>query len=239
MSEKLRRFLSQFMRVEPVRACVLAARYFYFARLLGRLRVFEGPSDRVSANTVQYNLTAFKRPLLLQRTKVLLQPLSVIETLSRDSRILVVGPRSEDDLLHLGAYGFRDVRGLDLISYSPSIDLGDMHRLPYGDGTFDAILYGWVLVYSDDPQRAAREAVRVVRDGGIIGIGAEHYPDGAAGAAQVNPGYPIGGKRINTAAEHLELFAGHVGQVFFMHDVGARVTQRMSNTCVIFSVKKG
>ena len=164
------------MRLEPVRACVLTLRYFYFAKLLQRMRVLRDASDSVSANTVKYNLTAFKRPLLLRRTRILLRPLSVIETLNRESAILVVGPRSEDDLLHLRSYGFRNVRGLDLISYSPHIDLGDMHRMPYADSTFDAVLYGWVLVYSDDPERAAREALRVVKPGGIVGIGSEHHP---------------------------------------------------------------
>jgi len=196
----------------------------------------------VSPNTIDYNLTAFKRPLLLQRTRVLLRPLTVIETLTPDSRILIVGPRSEDDLLHLNAYGFRNVRGLDLISYSPHVDLGDMHQLPYGDSTFDVVLYGWVLVYSSDPDRAAREAIRIVKDGGIVGIGAEHYPnyDGAASSIPQHSrlDYPVGGKRINSAAQHLDLFRGHVKHVFFVHDVGTEVIDHMSNTCVIFSVKK-
>ena len=225
--------LASLMRVEPVRACILAARYFFFAKVLRRLRVFQDPSASVSANTVKYNLGAFKRPLLLGRTRVLLRPFSVIETLRPDSAILVVGPRSEDDLLHLRAYGFRNARGLDLISYSPHIDLGDMHRLPYADASFDAVLYGWVLVYSDNPELAAKEALRVVRDGGLIGIGAEHYPGRVPEAD-----YPIGGKRINTAGQHLELFRGHVKRVFFVHDVGSELGDRMSNTCVIFAVKK-
>jgi SAM-dependent methyltransferase len=225
--------LASLMRVEPIRAGILAARYFFFAKLLRRLRVFRDASGSVSANTVKYNLSAFKRPLLLGRTRVLVRPFSVIETLAPGSAILVVGPRSEDDLLHLRAYGFRNVRGLDLISYSPHIDLGDMHRLPYADASFDAVLYGWVLVYSDNPEFAAKEALRVVRDGGIIGIGAEHYPGNVPELE-----YPVGGKRINTAERHLDLFRGHVKQVFFIHDVGEALSDRMSNTCVIFAVKK-
>jgi SAM-dependent methyltransferase len=238
---KAMRVVRQLMRVDAIRACILLARYLFLARILGRLRVYQDPTDGVSANTVKYNLTAFSRPLLLQRTRLLVRPLSVIETLSPDSAILVVGPRSEDDLLHLSAYGFRNVRGLDLISYSPRIDLGDMHKPPYADSTFDAVLYGWVLGYSDDPERAAKEAIRVVRDGGIVGIGAEHYPRAELlSEARVAGGvdYPTGGRRINTAAEHLELFRGHVKQVFFTHDVGEQVGDRMSNTCVIFAVKK-
>jgi SAM-dependent methyltransferase len=234
--------LRQLMRVEAIRACVLALRFLFLARVCGRLRVFQHASDSVSANTVRYNLTAFKRPLLLKRTNVLLRPFSVLETLRPDSAILVVGPRSEDDLLHLRAYGFRNVRGIDLISYSPHIDLGDMHALPYPDSVFDAVLYGWVLVYSDDPQRVAKEAIRVLKDGGVVGIGAEHYPQrqGAPSPerAAEGLGYSIGGKRINTAERHLELFRGHVKQVFFAHDVRDWIGDRMSNTCLIFAVSK-
>lgn len=235
------RAVRQLMRADAVRAAVLLARYFWFVRILRRLRVWTDPSAAVSANTIKYNLSAFSRPLLLQRTRLLIRPLTVIETLGPDAAILVVGPRSEDDLLHLSAYGFRNVRGLDLISYSPRIDLGDMHEMPYAEGTFDALLYGWVLGYSDDPQRAAREAVRVLRDGGIVGIGAEHYPSAELLARARTAGgvdYATGGRRINSAAEHLALFGDRVGQVFFMHDVGERVTDRMSNTCAIFAVRK-
>ena len=231
------RLLRQLLRVEWLRVIVLTARYYFYARLLGRLRAYEDASGDVSENTVKYNLSAFSRPLLLRRTAVLLRPFSVIEGLGPDSRILVVGPRSEDDLLHLAGYGFRNVRGVDLISYSPHVDLGDMHALAYPDDSFDAVLYGWVLVYSDAPQRAALEALRVVKDGGLIGIGAEHYPD--VGSAPGGPGYAIGGRRINTARDHLELFAPHVKHVFFLHDAGDRVPARMSNTAVIFSVSKG
>lgn len=234
--------LGQLMRIETIRAWVLALRFLFLARVCRRLKVFQHASDNVSANTVRYNLTAFKRPLLLKRTNVLVRPFSVIETLRPDSAILVVGPRSEDDLLHLRAYGFRNVRGLDLISYSPHIDLGDMHALPYPDSAFDAVLYGWVLVYSDDPQRAAKEAIRVVKDGGIVGIGAEHYPErqGARSAERAADGfgYSIGGQRINTAERHLQLFRGHVRHVFFAHDVGAWLGDRVSNTSVIFAVHK-
>jgi hypothetical protein len=84
--------------------------------------------------------------------------------------------------------------------------------------------------------------LRVIRDGGIVGIGAEHYPDYNASAPNARAvdglDYPVGGERINSAERHLDLFRGHVKHLFFIHDVGADVTDRMSDTCVIFSVRK-
>ena len=47
-----------------------------------------------------------------------------------------------------------------------SFDVGDMHRLPYGDASFDQVLLLHVLTYSQDPVQALREAARRVDDGG-------------------------------------------------------------------------
>lgn len=151
-----------------------------------------------------------------------------------------MGPRSEDDILHLWSYGFRNVRGLDLISYSPYIDLGDMHQMSYGNDTFDAIILGWVLVYSERPENAAKEAVRVAKNGAIIAIGAEYNPKPEEVKVRTVErfGYPVGGQMINSGAEHLNLFDGFVKKVYFLHDIGAEWPERKTNTCVIFSIQK-
>jgi ArsR family transcriptional regulator len=49
-----------------------------------------------------------------------------------------------------------------------SFDVGDMHRLPYADASFDQVLLLHVLTYSDDPIGAIREAARVLRSGGLL-----------------------------------------------------------------------
>jgi ubiquinone/menaquinone biosynthesis C-methylase UbiE len=50
---------------------------------------------------------------------------------------------------------------VDLISYSPWITPGDMHKLPFDDNTFDIIVLGWVLGYSSTPGQVANEVLRV------------------------------------------------------------------------------
>nr|WP_277347451.1 metalloregulator ArsR/SmtB family transcription factor [Wenzhouxiangella sp. XN79A] len=45
---------------------------------------------------------------------------------------------------------------------------GDMHALPFDDATFDTVLLLHALTYSDRPDVAAREAARVLRDGGTL-----------------------------------------------------------------------
>lgn len=72
--------------------------------------------------------------------------------------------------------------------------LGDLERLPFPDATFDAVAFTASLFVVPDPGRAAREARRVLRAGGVVGATAPAgwFVDGAdafAGRART-PGAP-------------------------------------------------
>lgn len=43
-----------------------------------------------------------------------------------------------------------------------------MHNLQFSESSFDLILAGWVLAYSDDPIAALEEFHRVLRPNGIL-----------------------------------------------------------------------
>lgn len=47
---------------------------------------------------------------------------------------------------------------------------GDVQDLPYGDAAFDVVLSGFGAVLAPRPRRTARELVRVVRPGGVVGF---------------------------------------------------------------------
>lgn len=55
---------------------------------------------------------------------------------------------------------------------------GDIHRLPFADGSFDKVLLSEVLEHLDDDRRALRELHRILRPGGILAISVPHaqYP---------------------------------------------------------------
>jgi SAM-dependent methyltransferase len=111
-----------------------------------------------------------------RRTGRLINPLSSLEPVyshSHKLKALSIGPRTEMELLHLMGIGFQiqNIRALDLISSSPFIDAGDMHSLPYDDRSFDVVISGWAIAYSNRPQRAVDEMIRVCADGGLIAIG--------------------------------------------------------------------
>lgn len=222
-------------------------RMFWFIKMRRRLQLLN--SDRAFAATVDHNLKSLHH--FNQRTDALLRPLSVIETLGPQSKVLIVGPRNEGDLFSAIGYGFdsKNVRGLDLISYSPMIDVGDMHQTPYADDSFDAVVVGWTLSYSSDPAAFAAEMLRIVRDGGIVAIGVE-YSELTEDDTIALLGYRIQeqdklSQRINSTADILQLFDGHLGHIFFNHDAPNKCShtrsgliESPSTVSVIFSIRK-
>jgi SAM-dependent methyltransferase len=178
---------------------------------------------------------------------LLLYPVALIEVLHPDSRILVIGPRNENDLYNLVGLGFRieNIRGLDLISYSPYIELGDMHNMPFPSDSFDAVICGWTLSYSTHPARAAGEMIRVTRPGGVIAIGVE-YSSMTPTDEKSLLGYEIQefertGGRINSTAQIKELFGTNVEAVFFEHDAPLKISHsasglvpNVSNVALVF-----
>jgi len=209
---------------------------------------------KIASSKYAFDLTQMHNLKLLKdfsnpRMDILIKPLSVLEFLNSDSSILVIGPRNENDLLKLIGNGFSrsSVRGLDLMSYSPLIDVGDMHETPYEDNRWDAIVCGWTLSYSRNPKLFSKELIRIAKDGCAMAIAVEYsdmsYEDGVRLA-----GYSVeekGFDRINSIDRILQLFEGHIEHVYFSHDAplkkhhtAAGFVKRPSSVAVIFTIKK-
>ena len=183
------------------------------------------------------------------RMDLLIRPLSVLEFLNNESNVLIIGPRNENDLLKLAASGFNlsRVRGLDLMSYSPLIDVGDMHETPYEDNRWDAIICGWTLSYSRNPVLFAKEIIRIAKPGCAVAIGVEYASLSYEDAVKLD-GYSIADKgfeRINSVDQILALFEGHVEHVYFSHDAPLKRHHTAkgfvpvpSGVAVIFTVRK-
>lgn len=210
-------------RSEFVLTIVFYLRLIYFLQWKRSLRTLD--SDSAFGVTLMHNLKSLGRRL--NRMALLIDPLSVIESVPKNARILVIGPRNEWDLFQLKRRGFAFERcvGLDLISYAPSIRLGDMHAIPFADGEFDAVLCGWTLSYSAQPQRACDEIARVCRRGGVIGIAVEYFSGDAEAEKLATGGYVIQddrlAERVNSVDQILAFFPTH-GSVFFSHDAPLR-----------------
>jgi SAM-dependent methyltransferase len=246
MFARLKRFLQQInLLSDPaLRHLWVYLRALYFIRVRRRLRVLDS-QHAISAN-VSHNMRSIHHAN--PRMRLLLLPLSTIETLDpATSRILVIGPRNEFDLYTLVALGFRleHIVGLDLISYSPHVKLGDMHDLAFADASFDAVVCGWTLSYSTNPQQAAREIARVTKPGGVVAIGVEYSTLDPKSENQLL-GYRLQeggpGSRINSTADIRRLFGPAVGHVYFEHDAPLKASHgaggfaaKVSNVALLFA----
>lgn len=237
-----RHTVDQLLLVDLVRYSVVAIRYFWYTRIRRRLVTFDpksGQRTAVATHTISHNLKGL-RDLAVNRSHLLVRPLSVIESLPVDAKVLSIGPRTEGELFNLAAHGFvlANISALDLISYSPRVQVGDMHCISFTENSFDAVILGWVLAYSEDPSAAAREAVRVARPGGIIAIGIEYSPQSQADIVRDMGYLPGAENRIGSCDEILGFFGQAVDHVYVKHVVAPSALGHVGSLCVIFSVRK-
>jgi hypothetical protein len=225
--KKLKTFFVQFLAHPYIRFMVGYGRFRFLTAFRG-VRILA--SEHSLDDTVSYNMTAFKNVITdfyMVRMEKLIYALLAVEKVNRESSVLVIGPRTESDLLRLKGLGIRNLVGLDLISYSPWIKLGDMHQIPFEQSQFDAVVIGWTISYSVNPKRAATEIVRVLKNGGLVAIGVEHVPPSSSRASDLNQSWPSDldpadaqhrRPGTNSSNDLLKLFEGHVDKIYFNSD---------------------
>jgi DNA-binding transcriptional ArsR family regulator len=101
---------------------------------------------------------------------------------------------------------------------SPNVELlcGDMHALPLPDESFDQVLSFSVLTYAEDPRKALRESLRVLRPGGtliLVTLDEHRHPEISSAYQHVNSGF---------SPNDLHALLEEVGFVVDRCDVGAR-----------------
>ena len=87
-------------------------------------------------------------------------------------KVLIVGPRVESEIFRLLGYGFslKNIKSIDIQSYSNLITLANMIEIPFEDNSFDLIIVGWVITYSNAVQKAADEFIRVGKNNCLISL---------------------------------------------------------------------
>jgi hypothetical protein len=132
-------------------------RFIWLTKLTKRpLRSYEQPDENTQEMDYSASWLEHYRPE--NRTQWTMYLLASIPDCRKDS-LLIIGPRYEPEIFMARGLGWAadGVRGLDTFSYSPLVDVGDMHDLPYADASFSGIVCGWTLSYSTRPEVAAKE----------------------------------------------------------------------------------
>jgi len=240
----MKKHIAQLLRVDAIRILVGKLRLFYYIRLRRNLKTMD--SEQSFKTTLMHNLKTLKI-FGMNRMDRVINPIVSIETLRPDSKILVIGPRNEGDILRLWGHGYFEVTGLDLITYSPYIIQADMHAMPFEDNSFDVVICGWTLAYSNTPQKLTDEMIRVGKKNAIIGIGHE-YGNLTHEESKKLLGYNIiekGAKILNSVDGIKQLFT-NIETVFFAHDAPAKISHTVesgiintpSSIVLVFQINK-
>jgi demethylmenaquinone methyltransferase / 2-methoxy-6-polyprenyl-1,4-benzoquinol methylase len=90
--------------------------------------------------------------------------------------------------------------------------LGQAERLPFAEGSFDAVTFTYLLRYVDDPQATLTELSRVLRDGGTLACTEFHVPRAsvaqAGWRAYTSLVMPAIGRLASPAWHHAARFLG-------------------------------
>lgn len=205
------------------------------------VKTVDNPTDYLIQNAVDHNLQGLATHSALARPDKLINVLKSTDTVlyrGPQMKVLSVGPRSESEIFSLIGAGFRaeNVRGLDLISYSPYVDLGDMHAMPYADRSFDLVILGWVLAYSTDNPKAVSEVLRVAKPGALIAIGCEYNPKSSEDLAQSGGVLKTDYPRYYHTDDILKLFEGRIKSVIFRHDIRPELKNMVGAIMTIFEI---
>lgn len=208
----------------------------------------------VHKHTLEHNSSNLLTGEALQRPLWLIRPLCSIEHIRLNIinlKVLTIGPRSEAELFHLYGMGFKpeNVYAVDLMSYSPLIQIGDMHNLLYEDNSFDVVIVGWVFAYSADNQKAANEILRVAKHDAHIAVGcvAEPYSllddrhdellEAIGGIPFTSEDPSLGEKTVSRyfhTDQIIGLFNEYIDEVIFCHNRHPKYLNTRTNAMIIF-----
>ena len=199
-----------------------------------------GDGDHSIKGAFAHNFEVMAKMTTLDRPMLLTAPLLAIDEISKNRsamKVLCIGPRTEGEILNLFALGFspENVSAVDLFTYSPWVDIGDMHELPYPDESFDLVLVGWVFAYSAAPEKAAAEITRVSKPGAYVSVGCEYHPLTLEEyRAQNNPNEHM---MFKTTADITNLFGTAVGQICFRGEIAESEKGNIGNIITVFTLK--
>jgi len=110
-----------------------------------------------------------------------------------------------------------------------------MHQLPYEPKSCDAIICGWTLSYSKQPQKAIDEMLRLLKPGGMIALGVEYSnmtPDDSRALQMLfdgddyadDLGFNDAGQRILNSTDDLVSMLPMDCEIIFRHDAPLKIS---------------
>ena len=245
MQKQFSKFYWQLFRNDYLRYLIVLLRYLFFKTFYN----FKELKSQFSiTNSNDYNrsaLSSMRTECFYNRIKYLHGVIMSLEYLGKDSQILLIGSRSENELFYLKSYGFKNITCIDILSYSPTIKCMDMHDLKFKNNKFDVVICGWTMVYSQNEKKCADEIIRVSKNNSVIAIG---YAKRKVKKIKLKKGLIVPKKNANNAKQILKLFSVAIKKNIFKYDaelnhLSEKKIQNLaghtsSNILTVFQIKK-
>ena len=234
-------------RLKIVIAFKCMLRYIWFSLILRRLKSLNKDTEgkKIGKRTVDHNFKSLSLYAVNSysgfRPEKLIQPLGIFDnSFKENAKVLFIGPRAESELFLAKSYGFKwkNLVGLDLISYSPKVVLGDMHEMPFDSNSFDVVVMGWVITYSQTPKIAMDEVVRVLKPNGYCSVGAEHNPMSIEEIKSKKGYIPGADFKTKNCEEIKALFGENMHRVIYEHDITTYNKNIKGDLISIVQIKK-
>jgi hypothetical protein len=232
------------LEVGLVRAAVAQWRYRDLMQS-GQVKTVES-ADLAIPDTVPYSEFTLRSYVSDDRPMHMIRPLVTIGRIAEnvaDLRVLSIGGRTETELFALLAGGFSlsNITMIDLFSYSPYVQVVDMHKMQFADNDFDVIVFGDTLAYSKEPDVAVKEIIRVAKNKAVIST-AHGCTKGYTPLWEKSVGDPSAegftGISVQSTEDILRLFAGHVGQIYARFEREPVRTAQLNRVLTVFEVVK-
>ena len=248
LSKIFNSLITDLYKIDIIRTLIVIVRFVYLYYIRKKMSYYINPQKKIDEHisitkkdgskdtVITHNMhfiedffhlkKTFKR-FNGSKTMEISYPLKSIDFLNFEKdKVLSVGPRNEGELFQIRSLGFQwqNIYGIDLLSYSNLITLGDIHNSKYEDNFFNVILCGWVITYSDNYEKILEELLRIVKNRGIISIGFSYNP---------KDNYSI-----YSTEQILKKYEKNISQIYFNFDAYKNDPKNKRHSILIIKIKK-
>jgi hypothetical protein len=235
---------SRLLEVGLVRAAVAQWRYRDLMQA-SQLKMADSAEFSVP-DTIPYSELTLRSYVADDRPMHMIRPLVTIGRIAEnvaDLKVLSIGARTETELFAIlsGGFSLPNITMIDLFSYSPFIQIGDMHKMGFASDAFDVIIFGDTLAYSLNPALAVSEIIRVAKDRTVISIGhACTRSDTASQQTSAHSQFPKTRASITVQStdDILRWFDGHVGKIYARYEPEPVRTPQLNRVLTVFEIVK-
>ena len=248
---------SDFYKLEIFRTLTVLIRFFILFKILKKQKSFVNEKEiqdhhiiiernNKKLNVGDHNLHYSENLLNLRKTyfkfngsktKTISDPLNSIDYIDfRKAKVLSVGPRNEGELYYLRSMGFlwKNISAIDLISYSDKIALGDIHKTNFQKNSFDVIVCGWVLPYSNNYKKILDEIYRISKHNAVISLGYTYIPEKIDKIRK----YKSSDHRLNSNNQIKDFLKEKIKNIYFNFDAFSNNSEIKRHSIFIFNINK-